>query len=195
MTDILIQQVAFIKEVDKLKTIIRRTRLMDNSRYENTAEHCWHVALMALTFVEHAEVSLDLARVVRMLLVHDIVEIDAGDTFAFDLAGHETKAAREQAAADRLFGLLPESDGTELRSLWDEFELGETPEARYAVAMDRFEPLLCNVSNGGGSWREHGVGREAVLRRMDPVRVGAPGLWSFVIQAIDGAVERGEIQR
>jgi putative hydrolases of HD superfamily len=194
MSDLLLQRITFVKEVDKLKSIIRRTRLIDDSRYENTAEHCWHVALMALTLVEYAPASLDLARVIRMLLVHDLVEIDAGDTFAFDLAGHETKTAREQAAANRLFGLLPGSDAAELRALWEEFEAGDTPEAGFAVAMDRFEPLLCNISNSGGSWREHQVGRTAVLKRMDPIRLGAPGLWPFVLEAIDAAVARGEIQ-
>lgn len=194
MAEPLDQRIAFIKEVDKLKNIIRRTRLMDDSRFENTAEHCWHVALMAITLMEYAPMPLDLARVVRLLLVHDLVEIDAGDTFAFDLGGHETKAAREQAAADRLFGMLPASDGQELRAQWEEFEAGETNEARYAVAMDRFEPLLCNISNRGGSWREHHVGREAILRRMDPIRLGAPGLWPYVVAEIAAAHARGDIQ-
>ncbi len=188
MSDLIAQRIAFIKEADKLKTIIRRTQLMDGSRYENTAEHCWHVALMALTLIEYAPVQLDLPHVVRMLLVHDLVEIDAGDTFAFDAKGHETKEAREQAAADRLFGLLPEPDGLALRSLWEEFEASETPEARYALAMDRLEPLLSNISNAGGSWREHQIDNAAILRRMDPIRTGAPGLWPYVLTAIEATM-------
>jgi putative hydrolase of HD superfamily len=185
------RQIAFIVEADRLKQVIRRTKIMDGQRHENSAEHSWHLALMALVLAEHAPGPLDLGRAVRMLLVHDLVEIDAGDTFAFDALGNQSKAAREQAAADRLFALPPEDQGAELRALWDEFEAGETPEARFAVALDRLEPLICNMRNGGGTWREHGIARAAVLRRMDPIRTGAPALWPYVLAAVEAAVAAG----
>jgi putative hydrolase of HD superfamily len=190
---ILAQRLNFILEADKLKQIIRRTSLMDGSRLENSAEHSWHLALMALTLAEYAPQPIDMDHVVRMLLVHDLVEIDAGDTFAFDLAANATKVDRELAAAERLFGLLPSAEGQALRLLWDEFEQAETNEARFALAIDRFEPLLCNLRNGGGTWREHNVGRAAVLRRMEPIRVGAPALWPYVLSVVATAQARGWI--
>ncbi len=143
---------------------------------------------MAVTLAEHAPDGVHLDRVVRMLLVHDIVEVDAGDTFAFDVAGNHDKADRERAAADRLFGLLPIETGTAFRALWEEFEAGQTPDARMANALDRFAALLQNTANGdGGTWRTHNVSREAVLRRMDPIREGLPALWPYVLQAVEQA--------
>jgi putative hydrolases of HD superfamily len=180
-------------EADRLKQVLRRTRVMDGARHENSAEHSWHLALMALTLAEYAAPAIDLDAVIRMLIVHDLVEIDAGDTFAFDLDGHLTKVERELAAAERLFGLLPEQEGLALRSLWDEFELGESEAARFALAIDRLEPLICNMRNSGGTWREHGIGRAAVLRRMDPIRIGAPGLWPYVLDTIDAGCAAGWI--
>jgi putative hydrolases of HD superfamily len=193
MQEMLLQRITFIREADRLKEVIRRTQIMGGGRLENSAEHSWHLALMAITLSPYADGPIDLAHVLRMLIVHDLVEIDAGDTFAFDAQGNETKRARELAAADRLFGLLPDPDGRELRALWDEFEAESTPEARFALAVDRFEPLLCNIGNGGGTWREHQIGRAAVLRRMDPIRTGAPGLWPYVLSAVDDAVSQGYI--
>jgi putative hydrolase of HD superfamily len=189
----LAQQIAFIVEIDQLKQVLRKTRLMDGSRHENSAEHSWHLALMAIVLAEHAVEPVDLGRVVAMLLVHDLVEIDAGDTFAFDVEANLSKVEREIAAAERVFGLLPGEQATALRRLWDEFELGETAEARFAVALDRLEPLLCNAHNEGGTWREHAVRQAAVARRMAPISIGAPGLWPLVSQVIESAVQAGQI--
>ena len=184
LSERLAQQLAFVVEVDQLKNVLRRTRLMDGSRLENTAEHSWHLALMAVTLAEHAPEPVDLRRVLVMALIHDIVEIDAGDTFAFDQQGYLSKAAREQAAAARIFGLLPPEQAREYRQIWEEFETGLSAEARFAVALDRLEPLLCNHHNGGGTWREHGVPLDAILRRMAPIESGAPPLWPLVEQVL-----------
>jgi putative hydrolase of HD superfamily len=188
------RRIEFALEVDRLKSVIRRTRLLDGSRHENTAEHSWHLALLSLLLADQACEGIDPARVLRMLLVHDIIEVDAGDTFAFDAAGYLDKEDRERAAAQRLFGLLPPAQGDELRTLWDEFEVGETADARFAVALDRFQPLLQNFFGGGGSWREHGITRAQVLRRMGPIEHGAPGLWPFVLEVIDRACAEGWIR-
>jgi putative hydrolase of HD superfamily len=188
------QQIAFLKEIDRLKGVQRRTALIDRSRLENSAEHSWHLALMALVLGELAPDGTNTLHAVRMVLVHDLVEIDAGDTFAFDLAAHHDKAAREAAAADRLFTLLPPDLETELRALWDEFEAGETREAMFAVALDRFAGLLQNWGGGdGGTWRRHAVTREAVLRRMEPIQAGVPALWPFVIDVVEAATAAGFI--
>lgn len=186
------QQITFLKEIDRLKAVLRRTAIIDRSRLENSAEHSWHLAMMALVLGEHAPDGTDVAHAVRMLLVHDLVEIDAGDTFAYDVDAHHDKAAREQAAADRLFSLLPPELGASLRALWEEFEAGATREARFANALDRFSGLLQNWGGGdGGTWRAHAVTREAVLRRMAPIREGAPALWPFITQVVDEATASG----
>ncbi len=193
-TDRLARQLAFLREVDRLKAVLRRTALIDRSRLENSAEHSWHLAVMVLVLGEYAPDGTDLGRVVRMLLVHDVVEIDAGDTFAYDVGAHADKAARERAAADRVFGLLPADLAAELRSLWDEFEGCGTREARFANALDRFQGLLLNTStNDGGTWRQHGVTRQAVLHRMEPIRHGIPALWSHVTEAIETAAAEGHL--
>lgn len=190
----LAQQIAFLKEIDRLKSIVRRTALIDRSRLENSAEHSWHLATMALVLGEHAPPGTDVLHAVRMLLVHDLVEIDAGDTFAFDVGAHHDKAARETAAADRLFAILPVDLETELRSLWDEFESGVTPSAKYANALDRFSGLLQNWGGeDGGTWRKHAVTRQAVLRRMEPIREGAPALWPFIADVVEAATAAGYI--
>ncbi|HYH83140.1 MAG TPA: HD domain-containing protein [Longimicrobium sp.] len=187
------RRILFALEADRLKSVIRRTRLVDGSRHENSAEHSWHLALLAVLLGDAAPPGVDHARVLRMLLVHDVIEVDAGDTFAFDVDGYLDKDEREQAAAARLFGLLPGAQGGELRALWEEFEAGETPDARFAVAMDRFQPLLLNYHGGGGSWREHGITRAQVLRRMAPIEHGAPALWPLVLDTIDRACAEGWI--
>ena len=187
------RQIAFVVEADKLKQILRQTRLMDGSRRENSAEHSWHLALMALTLAEHAGAPVDLAHVVRLVLIHDLVEIDAGDTFCYDAQANLSKAEREQAAAARVFGLLPEEQGRALRELWDEFEAGETAEARFANALDRLEPLLQNFRTEGGTWRTHGITRAAVLRRMEPIRTGAPPLWPYVLRVVEDSCAAGYI--
>ena len=148
------QQIAFLVEIDKLKQVLRRTQLIGGERRENTAEHSWHATMIALVLAEYSNEPIDLPRVLKMLLVHDIVEIDAGDTFAFDAVGYQDKAQREQAAAARIFGLLPTDQQSELRGLWEEFEAGESPEAKFANMADRLMPALQNYNNGGGTWRE-----------------------------------------
>lgn len=187
------QQMRFIVEIDKLKQILRQTTLMDGSRHENSAEHSWHLALMALVLGKYAGEGVDLAHVVKLVLLHDLVEIDAGDTFCYDEQANLAKAEREQAAATRLFTMLPEEQGRELRALWEEFEAIETPAARFANALDRLQPLLHNYHTGGGTWRRHGITRAAVLRRMAPIEVGAPALWPYVLSMIDAACGAGYI--
>ena len=171
------QQIRFIVEIDRLKTVLRQNYLADGTRRENTAEHSWHVALMALVLAEHAAAPVDRARVLELLLVHDLVEIDAGDTFAYDSQGTETKLAREQAAADRIFGLLPEAQARELRALWDEYEAEETPEARFALSLDRLMPMLHNALTEGRAWRANGVIADKVrpARRIDQPRQSDAG--------------------
>lgn len=187
MDDRLSRQLAFVVELDKLKQVLRRTSLIGEDRLENSAEHSWHLGVMAAVLAEHAPGPVDRGRTVAMLLVHDVVEIDAGDTFAFDAAANADKEARERRAADRLFGLLPGDQAEEIRALWEEFEEGRTPEARFANALDRFHALLQNVHNGGGTWRRHGITRERILERMEPIREGAPTLWPYVLRVVDEA--------
>ena len=193
-TSRLVRQLDFTREMDRLKSVIRRTSLIDRSRRENSAEHSWHLTAMALALFEYAPSGADRTRVLEMLIVHDVVEIDAGDTFAFDAAANADKAEREGRAAARLFGLLPEDDGVRLRACWDEFERGETPSARFANALDRLQGLVLNdVPGDGGTWRQHGVTRSQVLARMQPIAQGAPGLWPVVMDAVDRAVKAGLI--
>lgn len=193
--DRLSRQIHFLVEIDKLKQILRKTSLMDGSRRENSAEHSWHLALMALLLAEYAgEPDLDLLRVVKMVLVHDIVEIDAGDSFCYDPAATADQEERETRAAERLFSLLPDDQAVELRGLWEEFEAKSTPESRFATALDRLEPLLQNYQNEGGTWRAHGVSHEQVRARMSPIKSAAPSLWPYVERVIEEAVERGFLQ-
>jgi len=179
------QQLAFLVEADKLKNVLRRTMLTDGSRQENTAEHSWHLALTAMVLEEYAPAPVNIAKVLRMLVVHDVVEIDAGDTFAYDTAGNATKEERERLAADRIFGLLPTGLREELRSLWEEFDAAATPEARFANAVDRIQPFLQNRETGGGTWHTHNLSRDQVLARMDPVRTALPQLWPTIVNTID----------
>ena len=188
------RQLAFLVEADRLKGILRQTTLCDASRAENSAEHSWHLALMAAVLAEHAPPGTDVARAMRMALVHDLVEIDAGDTFAYDPAANAGKAEREQRAATRVFGLLPPEQAAELRALWEEFEAQATPEARFANAIDRLQPLLNNHHSGGGSWKAHGVSRDQVLRRMAPIEAAMPGAWPFVLAIVQQNCERGHIR-
>ncbi|MBP0973693.1 MAG: HD domain-containing protein [Oscillospiraceae bacterium] len=158
-------QLAFILELDHLKNIYRRTYVLHEDRRENDAEHSFHLAIMACVLAEHARQKVDVLRTVKMVLIHDVVEIDAGDTYCYDTEGYKTKAAREQKAADRLFALLPEDQCREYRGLWEEFEARETPEAKFANALDRVQPLLLNFKKGGISWKEHDVRAEQVTAR------------------------------
>lgn len=190
----LARQIAFLVEVDRLKTVLRRTPVSDNSRLENSAEHSWHLALAAMTLHEYGPEGMDASRVLELVVVHDLVEIDAGDTFAYDAAGHETKSARERAAADRIFGLLPADQAHRFRALWEEFEAIATPEAQFANALDRLQPLLQNMTAGGGSWAAYEVTREQVLRRMAPVERALPDVWPFVCEVIDRYCAMGAIR-
>ncbi len=193
MQDRMKQQLTFLIEVDRLKTVLRRTLLADGSRRENDAEHSWHLALAAMLLQEHAEQPVDLSRVLQMAVVHDLIEIYAGDTFAYDVAGNRDKEARERAAADRLFALLPPDQGGWIRALWEEFDAMETPDARYAAALDRLMPFLNNYLTEGHTWREGHVSRSQVLARMDMVRQALPALWDDMLAMIEEAVGKGYI--
>jgi putative hydrolases of HD superfamily len=188
------RQVRFLLEADQLKTVLRRTPLADNSRLENSAEHTWHLVLAAMTLEEYAPAGTDLPHALALLIVHDLVEIDAGDTFAYDVGAQDSKAERERLAADRIFGLLEDDQASRFRSLWEEFEAQETASARFANALDRLQPLLLNMQSGGGSWTAHAVCRTQVLRRMDPIRAWMPAAWPFVADVIERACAAGFIQ-
>ncbi len=184
-------QIDFLLELDKLKDIRRQSRIMPSLRRENSAEHSWHIAMMALVLGRDYGEDVDLSRVVTMLLLHDIVEIDAGDTYAYDREGYEDKEEREQEAASRIFGLLPEDQGEALRSAWDDFEQGRTPEARFAHSMDRLMPLLHNYYSDGATWKTHGTRKSQVQQRMAKIQEASPELWKFAESLIDKAVQRG----
>ena len=186
---------AFFMEADRLKGIERQNRLADGSRRENTAEHSWHLGIAALVLAPYANEPIDLAVAVPMALVHDLVEIDAGDTFAYDEAdGAATKQAREEAAADRLFGLLPAATGRRFRELWDEYERGDTPEARFVMAIDRLAPMMLNLAEGASTWREHGITRSRVIARNGPhIDKSLPDAWQTVLAQLDDAVVNGVV--
>jgi putative hydrolase of HD superfamily len=185
------RQIRFILEIDKLKNIVRRTYLLNADRAENTAEHSWHLAIMAILLAEHANEPVDVARVVKMVLIHDIVEIDAGDTYFYDTAAELDKHEREGAAAERIFGLLPSDQGRELRELWEEFEKRETADARFALALDRFMPQLHNYYTQGRSWLEHGISADRVLERNASMAEGSEKLWECARALLEDAVARG----
>jgi putative hydrolase of HD superfamily len=187
------RQIRFILEIDRLKGVLRQSYLAGVERRENSAEHSWHLAVMALVLAEHANAAVDVTRVVQMLLVHDIVEVDAGDTYVYDPAARAGQAERERRAADRLFGLLPDDQGRELRALWEEFEGRASPEARFAAALDRLMPVLHNCFTGGRSWREHGVTADLVIERNRPMRGGSETLWTYALARVREAVERGDL--
>lgn len=191
LMDRLQQQVEFLLEIDKLKTIFRRTSLIHADRFENDAEHSWHLALTAMVLAEYANEAVNLGKVIRMVLVHDLVEIDAGDTYCYDVEGARDKVQREEKAADRIFGLLPPEQSRELRQLWEEFELGETPEARFAGAVDRFQPVLFNLRTAGRSWEENGICRKQVDGRVAPIALGSIVLWHYITRLLDEAVAQG----
>lgn len=186
------KQIEFIMEIDKLKSIYRRAVILDRSRNENDAEHSWHLAMMAVVLYEHANnKSLDLLRVIKMVLVHDVVEIDAGDTFAYDLEGHKEKYNKEFSAANRLFGILPIDQRDELFNLWIEFEERKTPESQFAAAIDRLAPLLLNYYTEGQTWKKHGVTSDIVMSRNSFIGEGSEDLWNFAQEFIQDAVEKG----
>jgi len=186
------KQIQFILEIDKLKRVLRNTYLLDGSRKENDAEHSWHTAVMAVLLCEHAVgTDIDLLRVLKMLLIHDLVEIDAGDTFRYDDEGNKSKARREQAAADRIFNILPPDQAGEIRELWDEFEARETPEAKFAAVIDRFQPNLHNYHTQGRTWHEHGITVDQVLAKNKHMAEGSEALWRYAKTMILDAVEKG----
>ncbi|MEO3869713.1 HD domain-containing protein [Nonomuraea sp. B12E4] len=191
--DRLNSQIAFAVEIDKLKRIIRRNHLIDGSRRENTAEHSWYVGTLAMVLGEHAPPGTDLQRVVAMLLVHDLVEIDAGDTFVYDHVAVEAQAAAETAAADRIFGLLPEPQAEEFRELWDEFEARKTPEAKFAKALDRFAPILANHHTEGGTWPLFKVTAAEVREKVRIIEEGSPSLGSYALELVELSVARGHL--
>jgi len=174
------RQLEFILEIDRLKSVLRQSYLIDNDRHENSAEHSWHLAVAAMVLAEHAKERIDVSKVIRLVLVHDLVEIDAGDTFIYDDAGNVGKAAREQKAANRLFGVLPEEQGQTFMALWREFEDRQTPDAKFAFALDRLMPILHNVFTQGRSWKEHGIRQEQALAKNRPIEDGSPVLWQAV---------------
>ena len=190
-TDRLQRQLEFVVEIDKAKSILRNSLVIESGRRENDAEHAWHVSLMALVLAEYADAEIDVDRVIEMLLIHDLVEIDAGDTFIYDTAAREQQAEKERAAADRIFGLLPPDQGAALRARWEEFEARQTPEAKFAAALDRLQPLLLNFHTQGHAWRKHQVRRSQVVAVNASIAEGAPDLWDFARSLIDEAVRRG----
>jgi putative hydrolase of HD superfamily len=192
-SDRLAEQLEFIVAVDQLKQVFRQTVLIADRRPENDAEHSWHLALMAIVLREHAAEEVDLCKVLTMHLIHDIVEIDAGDTFAYDEAAHEDKEEREQAAAERLFGMLPADQGVWLRELWEEFEARQTAEARYAAALDRLQPVLLNYHTDGTAWHKHGVKKDQVVARNQHIEEGAPALWAFARGLIERSAAEGKL--
>ena len=188
------QQMIFIAEVDKLKNIFRRTILTDSSRRENDAEHSWHLALMAIVLEEYAAEPVNLGRVLAMVTVHDLIEIYAGDTFAFDAAANQDKAQREQAAAEKLFGMLDQEQGHKFRQLWEEFDAMNTADARFAASLDRIQPFMHNVLTEGHTWKLGSVTKEQVYRRMAPVKTGTPALWPWFESQVASAIEKGWIK-
>ena len=195
MSDRLSRQIAFLVEADKLKSVSRRTPLVDSSRLENSAEHSWHLLLVVMVLREYGPADIDWMRVMEMVAVHDLVEIDAGDVSAYDLDGLSAKALREQSAADRVFGLLPSDQGERFRALWDEFEASTTAEARFANAVDRLQPLLQNEHSAGGSWRSQVLRREQILRRMAPIETAMPEVWPHVVLVVETFCAAGVLVR
>jgi len=189
------QQIKFLIEIDKLKTIERKTKIISDSRRENDAEHSWHLAMMAIVLHKHANQEIDLFRVIKMLLVHDLVEIDAGDTFAYDTNGQGDKYERELLAAERIFGMLPEEQGAELMELWEEFENKETKEAQFAASLDRLQPLIHNYLNEGDTWQKFNITSEKVLARNKEIANGSDALWEYAQQIIHQSVEQGILSK
>jgi len=195
ITNDLLKQVAFIKEIDKLKYIQRRTKLFHSDRHENDAEHSWHLAMMTLVLAEHSDKPIDVLKVLKMVLIHDLVEIDAGDTFIYDTSKNHTNTDEERLAAKRIFGLLPEAQAQAFIAIWKEFEEGLTDDAKFAKAMDRFEPLLQNVSNNGGTWKEFNVEYQKVYGKKRAIKNGSTSIWSYAERLLNESVEKGILRK
>jgi len=188
-------QLQFLHEADKMKNVFRQTIIADKSREENDAEHSWHFALMAMTLAEYAGIDgVDINRVIQMAILHDMVEIYAGDTFAYDTKGYETKEKRENEAADKLFSLLPAEQGARYRGLWEEFDRMETPDAVYASAIDRLHPFFMNYLTDGHTWVKHGVSADMIYERMAPVKAALPALWEFIEYVVRDSRAKGYIK-
>ena len=187
------KQLDFILEIDKEKEIYRQTHLTEYKRQENDAEHAWHMAIMIYLLKEHANEEFDVAKAMMMALTHDIVEIDAGDTYAYDNANLVTQKDREEKAADRIYGLLPDEQRDELRALFEEFEEGKTPEAKFARVMDNFQPLILNDSNNGKDWRVHGIKKSQVEKRQISSKMGSEAIWEYTKELIDNNVKKGNL--
>ena len=188
------RQFEFFREIDKEKFIGRQTYLTDAERKENDAEHAWHMAIMTILLSEYSNEKIDVLKTVTMLLIHDLVEIDAGDTYAYDDAGAETKRAREEAAADRIFGLLPEDQGKYFRELWEEFEAYESPEGKYAHLLDNFQPLLLNDASGGLSWQEHQVRKSQIYKRNEKIEETSETIWNCMKEIVQKHIECGHVE-
>lgn len=193
MNERLKKQKEFLLEVDKMKQIYRQTHIRGGSRQENDAEHSWHLALMAFLLEEHSNAPVDITRVIKMVLIHDLVEVYAGDTYAYDAAANASKRQREEEAADRIFGMLPEDQGKMLRQLWEEFETYETAEARFAHVMDNFQPMILNDDNGGKDWSRHQVKKSQILKRNEKTASGSETIWNHMEEIIQQNIEKGTI--
>ena len=185
----------FIVELDKMKSILRQTSLINEDRREDDAQHSWHISLMAMLLAEYSNEKVDVLKVIKMLLTHDLVEIYAGDTFCYDEVGNSDKREREIAAAEKIFGMLDEDKGKELRALWDEFEEMKTPEALFAASMDRLQPMLNNYHNGGGTWKKFDVAKSNIYKRIGPVKDSSDELWNYVEYMLEDAHKKGFINK
>ncbi|MBN2221335.1 MAG: GNAT family N-acetyltransferase [Vallitaleaceae bacterium] len=181
-------QMAFLAEIDKMKSIYRQTMLMDGSRHEDDAEHSWHLAMMAVVLASYSNQEIDVLKVIKMVLIHDLVEIDAGDTFIYDEVGNESKSQREMEAAERIFGLLPEQQGDELKQLWEEFEKKESPEAKFAASLDRIQPMMNNYYTKGHSWKVHQISVDQVKKKNGHAKEGAKKVWDYAEQMLERSV-------
>ena len=190
-TDNLTKQVCFIKEIDKLKYIQRKTKLFNSDRHENDAEHSWHLAIMTVVLAEHSDKPIDVLKVLKMVLIHDLVEIDAGDTFIYDTQKNHTNTEEELKAAKRIFGLLPVEQAEEFLAIWEEFEAGITDEAKFAKSMDRLEPLLQNTSNNGGTWKEFNVPYQKVYDKKKAIKNGSSAIWNYAEGLLNESVDKG----
>ena len=191
----LLKDIEFIVELDKMKSIFRQTSIIGEDRREDDAQHSWHISLMAMVLSEYTNEKVDLLKVIKMLLTHDLVEIFAGDTFCYDEVGNSDKREREGAAAEKIFGMLEDDKGQELRALWDEFEEIETSEAKFATAMDRLQPMLNNYHNDGGTWKKFDISQSDIYKRISPVKDSSEELWKFVEFMIEDAFDKGLISK
>ena len=194
MDERLKKQIEFLVEIDKMKNIYRQTLVLNEDRAENDAEHSWHLAMLVMILSEYSNQPIDVLHTIKMVLIHDIVEIDAGDTYCYDTEGYKTKADREQEASERLFGMLPQDQQQELYSLWREFEDKQTPESKFANVVDRIQPITLNYRKDGISWKTHGVSEEQVLNRNAHVNEGSEVLWQYIKDIIEDAKDKGMLK-